>query len=342
MLIDFSNIIGQIVIVLIKHTKEGVDVDMISDVVKNYLPQKMAKIILGLGHDELCQINEIRLRSNRPMMLVKSDDDFFITKDGTKTKNLALAIKTTSDEILDTLNLICCNSIYAYMDTIRSGFITIKGGHRVGITGKSVIENGKIKNIKDVSSINIRIAREIKGVGLKMVKYIIRNKNDIYNTLIISPPAYGKTTLLRDVVRILSDGFSDFKFKGMKISIVDERSEIAALFNGVPQNDVGIRSDVIDGCSKCEGMILALRSMSPQIIATDEIGSSRDFEVLRKIISCGVRIITTAHGFDILDVAKRDIGKIFDRFVILGKDNKVGSIKDILDGSTLKSLVKEA
>ena len=114
------------------------------------MPDKITKSILSLGDNELNTINEIRLRANRPVMLVKSDDDFFITKDGLKTKDLELAIKTTSNEILEVLNLACCNSIYAYMDTIRNGFITIKGGHRIGITGRSVIENGKIKNIKDL------------------------------------------------------------------------------------------------------------------------------------------------------------------------------------------------
>ncbi len=316
---------------------------MIKDIVINYMPNRIQKSILGLKDEELDAINEIRLRANRPIMLIKNNDDFFITKEGRKTKEFDLSIKATSNELLEVLNLICCNSIYAYMDTIKNGFITIKGGHRIGITGKTVIENGKIKNIKDISSINIRIAREIKGLGLSVIKYIVRNENDIYNTLIISPPAYGKTTLLRDVLRILSNGFNHLNFKGMKISIIDERSEIAALFNSVPQNDVGIRSDVIDGCSKSEGMMLALRTMSPQIIATDEIGGIKDFEVLKEVINCGVRVITTAHGFDLLDIKKRNMLRenIFDRFIILGKDNKIGSIKDVLDGTTLKSILEE-
>lgn len=317
--------------------KGGIFVVDIRELVNYCIPSRLKENILKLDDKVLQNINEIRIRADKPMIFISQDEDFFITYDGKKTEERDNLLHVSSKELLEILNLICNNSLYAYMDTLKSGFVTLKGGHRVGITGKVVVEDNKIKNIKEISSVNIRIARQIKGLANNIIKYIVRNEKDIYNTLIIAPPACGKTTLLRDIIRIISDGSRRLNQKGLKVCIIDERSEIASLFKGVPQNDVGIRSDILDGCSKSEGIMLALRSMSPQVIATDEIGTSGDFKALQEVINCGVRIITTAHGFDIKDIERRNITKsilnerIFDRFIILGKDNKVGKLKDILD-----------
>lgn len=304
----------------------------VREIIKKYMSKSLESVMCRTNDYILSQISEIRLRVNRPLVMVCCDQDFFITKSGTITQNQTQALVATRTDVWDTLNRICDNSIYAYLNTIRSGFITVKGGHRIGIMGKVIIENGAIKNIKDISSINIRVAREMKGIGQKVISYIVRDRKDIYNTLIISPPSYGKTTMLRDILRIISDGGSSLHIRGMKVSIIDERSEIAAVYNGVPQNDIGLRSDVLDACPKYDGMMLALRTMSPDVIATDEIGSEQDFKALLKIINCGVRVISTMHGFDILDAQKRGLShKIFERFIILGKDKKVGEVKEILD-----------
>lgn len=225
-------------------------------------------------------------------------------------------------------------SLYAFEEDIRQGFITIKGGHRVGITGEWVIEKEKIKTIRNISSLNIRVTKEIIGAADSVIPYII-NKNNVINTIIISPPKCGKTTLLRDITRNLSNGISSKGFKGKKISVIDERSEIAACFKGVPQMNLGIRTDVFDNCIKSEGMFMAIRSMSPEVIICDEIGTSKDVEALIKAFSSGVNIITSIHGYGIKDLYNREIFKellinrIIRRVIVLGNSRGPGTIEQI-------------
>ena len=174
-----------------------------------------------------------------------------------------------SQDILKILENFCNNSIYSVQNEINSGFITIKGGHRVGITGTCIFENNTIKNIKYISSLNIRVAREMIGCGDKILRYIIE-KRKFNNTLILSPPGCGKTTIIRDMIRQLSNG--NELCDGYNVGLVDERSEIAAMYKGIPQNDIGKRTDVMNNCYKDVGMKMIIRSMAPQIVATDEIG----------------------------------------------------------------------
>ena len=146
-------------------------------------------------------------------------------------------------------------SLYAYEDEMKRGFITMQGGHRIGVAGQVVMDGGKVLSLSNIYFLNIRVAREKRGCAKDIIPYLI-HRNNIYNTLFVSPPGIGKTTYLRDAIRILSNG-SD-RLHGMKISIIDERSEIAACRQGIPQNDIGIRSDVLDGCLKSFGMLLML------------------------------------------------------------------------------------
>ena len=185
-------------------------------------------------------------------------------------------------------------SIFAFEEDIKQGFITIQGGHRVGVTGEWVFDDGKVKYLKNISSLNIRICREIVGLGEKFIKHIY-SSDLILNTLIISPPKSGKTTLLRDLTRIISNGDSPLK-RGFKVSIIDERSELAACFNGIPQLNVGMRTDVYDNCLKSKGIILSIRSMAPEVIVCDEIGTREDFESILVAYNSGVSVISTIHG----------------------------------------------
>ena len=239
------------------------------------------------------ELQEIRIRCNRPIIL--------------RLRNMEVLIEynISQKEILQTIEKLCENSIYAYKNQICEGFITVKGGHRVGITGSAVIENGKIINIKYITSLNFRIAREIIGCSRKILGQVIDVKeNTINNTLIVSPPGKGKTTILRDLIRNISNGVEELGFIGKNCCVVDERGEIAAMYQGVPQNDVGIRTDVIENISKAKGMKMLIRSMAPEVIACDEIGSKEDVEAIKEALISGVKGIFTMHGKTLEDIKK--------------------------------------
>lgn len=236
-------------------------------------------------NEEITKIlQEIRIRVNRPIILKLRNQDIIIDH------------KVNQCEILQILEKLCNNSVYAYKEQICNGFITIKGGHRVGITGTAVVEKGKIINVKYINSLNFRIAREVLGCGDKILSQIVDKKNStIYNTLIVSPPGKGKTTILRDIIRKISDGIEEIGFEGKTCGIIDERGEIAAMYKGIPQNDIGIRSDVIENVSKSNGINMLIRSMAPEIIACDEIGSKEDVQAIKKAFISGVKGIFTMH-----------------------------------------------
>ena len=223
--------------------------------------------------------------------------------------------------ILKLLENFTNNSIYAVQSEINSGFITIKGGHRVGISGTCIFEEGKIKNIRYISSLNIRVAHEVKGCSTFLVSELY--KDTFENTLILSSPGAGKTTLLRDMIRELSN-------RGNNISVVDERSEIAAMYKGVPQNDLGVRTDVMNNCRKDKGIRMMIRSMAPNIIATDEIGDGKDIDAIYEANFSGIKLLLTAHGESILDVPSRFFkNKLFKNIIILKKDKAPGVVKNI-------------
>lgn len=231
-------------------------------------------------------------------------------------------------------------SIYAFEEEIKQGFITIKGGHRVGICGRCIIENNEVKTIKDIASINIRICREIKGCGSQVLPFIIK-EGKILNTIVISPPRCGKTTLLRDLVRLISDGIEDtaqnIKLSGRKVCVVDERGEIAACYSGVPQLNVGLRTDVLDSCPKSEGIMMAIRSMAPEVIVCDEIGTYKDMESILAAMNCGVSLITSIHGSGTQDLYNRAVFKdlmdnnVFERAIVLSCSSGVGTCEYIYD-----------
>lgn len=245
---------------------------------------------------------ELRFRCNGPVMLLRGREECFLHKQGGICREKEQAYIISVNEIREMMEYISNFSVYAYEEELRQGFLTIPGGHRAGICGKAVLTDGKIKTIRNISFLNIRLTRQVQGCGKGVLPYLFRNDR-LYHTLIVSPPGCGKTTLLRDIIRLVSDGGTQSDrqgtikiIRGRKVAVVDERSELAACYNGVPQNNLGIRTDVLDGCPKEKGIELMLRSMSPEVIAVDELGGERETELIEKSIYCGCSILATIHG----------------------------------------------
>ena len=235
-------------------------------------------------------IQEICIRINSSIIIFTQNKSYFVGKNGEITPEDPKSLLISQNDILETMKILCNFSIYSYQNQIKEGFITLKGGHRVGISGTAVINNNEIINISDISSINFRISREVLGCSDRIFdKFGL----DIGGTLIIGPPSSGKTTILRDIARKLSTSFEADKL--IKVSIIDERREIAASYQGVPQRDIGF-SDVLTGFPKAEGIIRAIRTLSPRIIICDEIGNNEDAEAIKKSLNSGVGIIASIHA----------------------------------------------
>lgn len=275
------------------------------------------------------KLYEIRLRTGRPVFLCYGNGEKFLrTNSGT-------SYQVTRQDLKETLEYISGYSLYAYEDEIRQGYLSVQGGHRVGITGKVILDGERIRGMKYISCINVRLAHQVKGCADSVMPYI-RNKNSIYHTLIVAPPRCGKTTLLRDIIRQISNGTEDIP--GITVGVVDERSEIAGCYQGVPQNDLGMRTDVLDACPKAMGMQMLLRSMSPEVVAVDELGRKEDFKAVESVVYCGCKLLTTAHGNSLEDILRQPFFqklkemKIFERYIVLGKKGHAGSIEGIYDG----------
>lgn len=280
-------------------------------------------------------IEEIRIRVDRPVILKYPEG-----------KEDILDHVVTQNEILNILQSLCNNSIYSYQSQICDGYITLQGGHRVGITGNVAMKDGKITNVNYVSSLNFRIAREIIGASDEILKEVVtrksntssqnnyRNANidnndisnlEINNTLIVSRPGCGKTTVLRDLVRNISN-------MGFTVSLIDERGEIASMYKGIPQNDIGLRTDVMDNVTKSLGMKIAVRTMAPQVIVADEIGTEGDLEAINYGICSGVKGIFTAHGADISELRQNEtLNKLYEekllkRIIFLENRGKMGKV----------------
>ena len=275
----------------------------------NYFSKNIIPILQRLNEAErFKEIEEIRLRSNKNIIIKLSNEE------------LILNYMVTTSDILETLEKITENSVYSYENQIVQGYITLKGGHRVGITGNAISENGKIINISYISGMNFRIARQIKGCSDFVLEHLY-SKGVFKNTLLLGAPGSGKTTLLRDLIRQISNGNS-FN-KGLNVGVVDERNEISYMYKGNEQSDLGIRTDTLAGIPKILGIKMLIRSMAPDVIAVDEIGSKMDYENIQYAMCSGVKVLLTAHGNSIADLqlnqelSQITESKIIERIIIL-------------------------
>jgi len=281
---------------------------------EEYAAGELLKAIRNLPEKSLSDACEIRLRAGLPLII------------RTTTTEHTSPYKPTARDLTSMLDKLASHSLYAFDSEIKNGFITIGGGHRVGICGRVALEGGKIKTIRHISGLNIRIARQIIGAADPLLPYLPKPMN----TLIISPPGGGKTTVLRDLTRQLS-------LAGSHISVVDERSEIAGSHLGIQQNDLGPRTDVLDAAPKVEGMLMMLRAMSPDIICVDEIGATDDIEAIMSVACCGSKILASLHGESIEDLQRKPAlaplldNKIFERYVFLTTRPKPSTLKAVYD-----------
>lgn len=299
-----------------------------------FLNLKLQSILSNLSPKTLSLLEEIRLRSHRPLQLITREGEIFLNELGEEVTP-SQAYHLTLEDMQETLRSMSRSSLYALEEELRQGYLTLPRGHRVGFVGRGVLKKGEIATIKDIASFNIRISREIHGAANGVVERLIIPPKGVYHTLILSPPGGGKTTILRDLARILSDGSKEHSFQGVKVGVIDERSEIGGAYKGAPQNRIGLRTDLFDGVPKALGMEIMIRSLSPEVLITDELGGEGDAKALHEALRSGVTIITSAHASSLQEIQRSpslsSFLHLFQRYILLSRREGPGTLEGIWD-----------
>jgi stage III sporulation protein AA len=264
------------------------------------LPQHLRSALMSLPESVKNGAEEIRLRAGQVMTVYAPEAH-------------PAGVNISAHDLAKTLENVSHGSLHTVLESLRNGFIFLPGGHRMGVCGSAAVRDGAVMHIRDISSLCIRVAKEKKGISEKLFPSLLMSGR-LPNTLIVSPPGAGKTTLLRDLIRIVSD-------RGFRVSVADERGEIAACFGGMPQLDVGGNTDVLTGISKADASMMLLRGMTPQVLALDEITAPEDASVITACIGCGVTVISTAHASGADDLRRRPVYRglleIFERLIVI-------------------------
>lgn len=293
------------------------------------LPEEIAEILRMMPEKMSSSLEEIRFRAGKPVLIYAGGKEYEMYRSGERS--------LSQEEIEQIFHLLVHHSAYSYREDIRNGFITLDGGHRVGVCGRAVTDgHGNITGIRDISSVNIRRGREVIGASDRAMQYLFDGRGKVYNTLIVSPPKCGKTTILRDIIRNLSNG-------GCRVGVCDERCEIAGVSGGVPGFDLGLRTDVLDSCPKEAGILMLIRSMSPDVVAADEIGTKGDAAALERACVSGVSIVASMHGASFDDVLHSHIGPfvrngLIRRLIFLTDMPSPGTIADVRNSSGMSLL----
>ncbi len=292
-----------------------------------YLTSELKEALRRLPAEE--PVEEIRLRAGRALLVQSGSGEIVLSQ-----------VTVSAAGLHQVLMLMTEHSLYARDEELKRGYLSLPGGHRAGFAGRAVVEGGVVKLLRDISGINIRVAREVKGAGEKLLPRLFDPKTKkVQHTLVLSPPQAGKTTVLRDLARLLSGA-------GLKVGIVDERSELAGCYGGVPQLEVGPRTDVLDGCPKAEGMMMLVRSMSPQVVVTDELGRPEDVWAVEEVINSGAAVLTSAHGRNVEEAAGRPAlarllsAGLFERVVVLSRRAGPGTVEAVMSGGEAACLAQ--
>lgn len=300
------------------------------------LPREMRYAVLKLPLQQRAEAEEIRMRAGRGLTICGPTGEYPIVN--------GQGLTVSQSDLRYVLEIATQASAHSALEQIKHGFFTVQGGHRIGLCGTAVMKEGEIANLRELSSLSIRIAKQVPGIGIPVAEQLWEERK-FCSTLIISPPGGGKTTLLRDLICCLSDGAEEKGIPALRVGLADERGEVAAMYGGQPQMRVGLRTDVLDGCPKAAGMLLLLRGMNPQILAADEITSPEDCGALELAANCGVALLATAHSTNRTELLRRPVYRkllsrgIFQRLVVISMEGgkrtyKVEDLSDLPDLGT--------